>query len=238
MSLQTDRDYREGIARMEVVMRRRFIVAALPFALLAFATTVTFASIPDSDGTIRACYAKSGGALRVIDSSVSSCKSSEKVLEWNQSGPAGPAGNAGPAGPTGPQGPAGLTAAYDVPANGDHDELTASEYPGQTLNSIELPPGNWAVFGRVMISSDLGLTEYYAACYLKSPSDSGYYDSGYILESVSTAGLQRASQTISMMALVALPDGGTVVLSCVDNPVQTTFWSNAKIMAVQVSTIN
>jgi hypothetical protein len=41
-------------------------------------------------GTIHACYSKSGGALRVIDSSVTNCKSGETSLTWNQSGPTGP----------------------------------------------------------------------------------------------------------------------------------------------------
>lgn len=70
---------------------------------------VAYAAIPDSSGTIHACYAKSGGALRVIDSAAS-CKSGETSLNWSQQGVPGPAGPAGPTGPVGPAGPGSLFA--------------------------------------------------------------------------------------------------------------------------------
>ena len=50
---------------------------------------------------------------RVIDNSVTNCKSTETSLNWNQEGatgsqgPIGPAGAPGPMGPPGPAGPAG-----------------------------------------------------------------------------------------------------------------------------------
>lgn len=73
---------------------------------------VAYATIPDSQGVIHGCYTKSGGSLRVIDDSVTNCKSGETSLDWNVAGPTGatgPAGSAGPAGPTGPAGPQGAT---------------------------------------------------------------------------------------------------------------------------------
>lgn len=72
---------------------------------------VAFASIPDSSGVIHGCYDKSSGALRVIDSSVTTCGTNETALTWNQQGPQGPAGPTGPRGATGPAGPAGPTGA-------------------------------------------------------------------------------------------------------------------------------
>jgi hypothetical protein len=68
---------------------------------------ISYAQIPDSSGVIHACYAKSGGALRVIDNSVTNCKSTETSMNWNQTGPTGPAGPQGPTGPQGLQGPTG-----------------------------------------------------------------------------------------------------------------------------------
>ena len=35
------------------------------------------------------CYTKSGGALRVIDATVTTCKASETRLDWNVQGPKG-----------------------------------------------------------------------------------------------------------------------------------------------------
>ena len=83
-----------------------FGLATLLVAGLAWAT------IPDASGTIHACYSRSGGTLRVIDASVTTCKQGETSLSWKTEGdpgPAGPTGPAGPAGPTGPAGPAGAT---------------------------------------------------------------------------------------------------------------------------------
>ena len=63
------------------------------------------------------CYSRSGGTLRVIDASVTTCKQGETSLSWKSQGGTGPAGPtgatgvAGPAGPTGPQGPAGIQGA-------------------------------------------------------------------------------------------------------------------------------
>ncbi len=74
----------------------------------AYAAT---AAIPGPGGVIAGCYVKSGGVLRVIDSSVTTCKSNETSLDWNQTGAAGPAGPAGPTGPTGSPGPTGQTGA-------------------------------------------------------------------------------------------------------------------------------
>jgi len=89
--------------------RRLFGVAAIVFCLGAGA--VAYATIPAS-GVIHGCYLKSGGALRVIDNSVTSCKSGETALNWNVSGPSGPSGATGatgPSGPSGANGPSGAT---------------------------------------------------------------------------------------------------------------------------------
>jgi hypothetical protein len=60
-------------------------------------TGVAWAAIPNSPaGTITGCYAKTGGALRIIDRQAGKkCKSTEKELSWAQVGPAGPAGPSG-----------------------------------------------------------------------------------------------------------------------------------------------
>jgi hypothetical protein len=59
---------------------------------------IASASIPDPNGTIHACYQKSGGALSVIDQSVTKCSSNQTAISWNQVGPQGPQGPIGPAG--------------------------------------------------------------------------------------------------------------------------------------------
>jgi hypothetical protein len=101
------------------------IIRSTKFWLVAGVVTAAsagaaYATIPGGDGVIHACYAKSGGTLRVIDASVTNCKSGETALNWSQQGqpgPQGPQGEPGPAGPQGEQGapgaPGGL-AGYEV----------------------------------------------------------------------------------------------------------------------------
>jgi hypothetical protein len=96
---------------------RKILITAGIAALMLGGGTAAYAataSIPGQGGVIAGCYVKSGGTLRVIDSSVTTCKKNETSLDWNQTGPAGPAGLAGPTGPagaTGSPGPTGLTGA-------------------------------------------------------------------------------------------------------------------------------
>jgi hypothetical protein len=66
--------------------RMRIIVLAAVALGLAAGVGVATGAIPDSGGVIHGCYTKSGGSLRVIDSTVTNCKSTETSLTWNQGG--------------------------------------------------------------------------------------------------------------------------------------------------------
>ena len=52
-------------------------------AAVALAVGAVYATIPDAGGVIHGCYAKSGGAIRVIDDEVTTCKQGETQLDWN-----------------------------------------------------------------------------------------------------------------------------------------------------------
>jgi hypothetical protein len=83
---------------MSRIHDRLRIIALSAVALgLAVGVGVATGAIPDSGGVIHGCYTKSGGTLRVIDSTVTNCKSTETSLTWNQVGPAGATGAAGTA---------------------------------------------------------------------------------------------------------------------------------------------
>jgi hypothetical protein len=61
---------------------------------------------------IHGCYQKVNGQLRVIDTDKGqACNSSEKALDWSQTGGAGATGARGPTGSRGPTGPKGTTGA-------------------------------------------------------------------------------------------------------------------------------
>ena len=84
--------------KMRTVINKVLLLGTLLLAAAIFAVAgVAYASIPNN-GVITACYGKSGGALRVIDSTVTDCKSKETKLEWNLTGPAGQAGQDGVSG--------------------------------------------------------------------------------------------------------------------------------------------
>jgi hypothetical protein len=130
---------------------------------------IAFATIPDGSGVIHACYTKSGGSLRVIDSSVTSCGQNETALTWNNVGPRGPQGlpgPQGPVGPAGPQGPEGATgpAAPQGPAgpegaqgpagpsgDGGHAYFTFVEniggldFPGRDILHLDVPAGSYVI---------------------------------------------------------------------------------------------
>ena len=96
---------------MRPISPKRALKIAVP-TLVALGAGATFgmAAIPSADGTIHACIANAGGAVRIIDAEANpaqTCGAGETELTWNQRGPAGATGAAGAAGATGPAGPAG-----------------------------------------------------------------------------------------------------------------------------------
>jgi hypothetical protein len=76
-------------------MKRKSTIILAAAAGVALAAGVARATIPDGAGVIHACYSRSGGALRVLDDSVTSCKAAETSLAWGVAGPVGPPGPAG-----------------------------------------------------------------------------------------------------------------------------------------------
>lgn len=98
---------------MKKLVRKRWIVATTIVALLA-ASATAYATIPNSDGSVSACYMRSSGQMRLIDPSRQHCAAPVEVpISWNlkgqtgATGPQGPQGAAGPKGANGTQGPSG-----------------------------------------------------------------------------------------------------------------------------------
>lgn len=145
----------------------------LAFSLMAilFTGIIAFASIPGGDGVINGCYSKSGGALRVIDGSVTQCKSGETSLNFNQTGPQGPQGPAGPQGPQGQQGSQGATGATGntgsigatgptgpAGANGTSDAYIA-RVPGRIsldadIVSVTVPAGSYVINSKMTLVTE------------------------------------------------------------------------------------
>jgi hypothetical protein len=112
---------------------------------------VAYATIP-SNGVISGCYLKSGGNLRVIDSTTGSCSSKETSLNWNVQGAQGPAGPAGPAGATGATGAAGPAGISGYEMITKTDDYSSPFDPDRRDVLIECPEGKkflgggWALY--------------------------------------------------------------------------------------------
>ena len=124
--------------------------AGLVATLLTLAlSTNAFASVPNPDGTISACYFKIDGSLRVIDPAKNQqCLRIETPLSWNQLGPRGPQGATGPAGVAGPQGSTGL----------------------QGLTGITGPQGPQGVTGPAGVAGPIGATGPQGPTGLQGPT--------------------------------------------------------------------
>jgi hypothetical protein len=163
-------------------MKRKAIVASLIAGAVAVGGGLAYATIPNG-AVIHGCYARSGGAVRVIDGDVTSCKPSETSLDWNAQGPAGQQGPAGPSGPAGPRGPQGDTGPVGQSgpqgASGPSDgyftaNAAEADLPSNTrttLLTIHLPAGQYVLFGNVTID---GSGVYHSlTCFLYQVGDGG-----------------------------------------------------------------
>ena len=87
---------------------RAIVIAGV--TAIAFASATAFAGAgARADGVIVGCQKPGKGFLRVVRDA-SDCRRNERIVTWNERGPAGPQGPAGPAGAPGPaglQGPKG-----------------------------------------------------------------------------------------------------------------------------------
>jgi hypothetical protein len=112
------------------------LAAAAAAACLLVPAVAVAATSSSTPAVIHACYAKSGGALRVA---TTKCTSTQKPLSWNTVGPRGPAGPQGKTGPQGPAGTFGSVTVQDVP-----DSVT----PGtQVAVEAPCPSGDVAISG-------------------------------------------------------------------------------------------
>jgi hypothetical protein len=207
--------------------RRALITTTAALGAAILVAGAAYATIPDNNGVIHACYAKSGGTIRVIDSSVTNCKaSSETSLSWNRQGPVGPAGPAGPvgatgatgpagpagpagvAGPAGPAGPAGapgvstVTFAIMDPNQGSVNGNTFSE-----IVSKQLPAGVWAAVATANFNGVPLATEQIAdaTCQLRhGPIVIGYATDRRVIPS----GDPVSRRSLTMNGAAQLPAGG------------------------------
>jgi hypothetical protein len=216
-------------------------IAALLMAGIAYAT------IPDGGGAIHGCYARSGGSLRVIDASVTNCKSGETSLDWSVRGPQGlqgPAGATGPQGPAGqqgaqgsagPQGPQGATGPAG-PSGTSHGYLGSShQVPiATTPVSSNAEAMHQVADGKYMITAQVlfedSLNEPFARCDIEV--------NGSALPNTSTASqLKTGIGNMTIVSAATLSGGGsTVEVDCSSQ--DTTTVASVNLALITVDAVN
>jgi type VI secretion system secreted protein Hcp len=119
------------------VKRRITIAATMVAVLVGVGATYAWARTQDSS-TLRACVAENGQMQLIADGA--SCKSKERLVTWNVTGPAGPAGPAGATGRDGRdgvQGPQGVAGPQGLAGAG-----------GGTTSSPDAIQGNFTATGQ------------------------------------------------------------------------------------------
>jgi hypothetical protein len=181
---------------------------------------VAYATIP-SDNVIDGCYSRSGGTLRVIDSTVTECKKGETALAWNVQGVQGDQGiqgvqgATGPAGPAGPAGAAGTSDAYTV--------FTILE-PA----SVSVPAGNYVVVGHGLVQNT-DTDPHEALCSLQGVP-------------VSFADLGPKTDfafftTLPITGTVSLASPGTITIDC-EGTTPAIVAAELKLTVIKVTSIN
>lgn len=149
-----------GARRRSFKSRATLIASAATLVCVLGVGGAVAAVTATSSTTINGCYQKYTGFLRVG----SVCHHNEVPIAWNKTGRQGPQGLPGPQGPlgvTGSQGPAGQQGATGPvgpagPAGPSDVYFNTVQFPtpdasGNVRDSLTLPPGNYALFGKAQI---------------------------------------------------------------------------------------
>jgi hypothetical protein len=187
---------------------------------------------------IYGCYTKSGGAIRVLDNTVSKCGNNETSISWNQVGPIGPLGPQGPIGPAGtqgpigPQGPAGPSDLY-FSGGVTSAQLGSSDV---VLKTLSLPQGSWLIAGKVggQYTGALGGKVEFSCKITTLPViSSGTFSS--ILDNVRAAAFESASIAMSAPLTVTSPSGQNIYLVC--EGLSDIHFENPHLYAIRTGTI-
>jgi hypothetical protein len=218
-----------------------------------------WASVPDGSGVIHACYSTNGTLKQLVlvdPAKGTRCPGGYTALNFNQTGPQGPVGpqgvtgaqgptgatgSQGPTGATGaqgPQGPQGPQGATGATGTGGHVYSAYTTTGGtqhganQTIVSVVVPAGSYAVSGKAEMFDD-GNDDEGVACALKL--DGVQLDRGD-LELFGGLGAAGGSQDIALQSAVAVgAAGGTLRIDCIGDTIEAR---NVSLAAIQVSGIN
>ncbi len=166
------------------------MAAAAVLALLV--TGLAWATIPDSTGTVNACFAVSGGAMRAVDSP-SDCGASEAALALG-----------------------GPTPGYSFANPGDVALSTSSA----VVASLKLGPGRYLVHGKVNVAN-LNFTARrgtFVPCSLKQGGTTTNTDQTWVILESARNGSNASNASVALQGAFDLPNGGSIVMECASVP--------------------
>jgi hypothetical protein len=225
------------------MMKGRIATAAIVAAgMLVAGSGIAYATIPDVNGVIHGCYAKSGGSLRVIDDTVTNCKSTETSLNWNMQGVQGPQGPAGPQGqqgvqgvqgPQGPQGaqgpagPSGTSHGYFATAA----NIAIAEGPAisKIVSISGLPAATYMVSGQVNIADSLN--EPFLDCWAEL---NGTQLANTLVDLFLKSG---EGDSVMVTAVTTSGSSSTIEVDCVSQD-NTAVAAEANLTLIQVDALN
>lgn len=187
-----------------------------------FVAATAWAAIPDSNGTIHACYTREG-VLRVIDPATTSCKSRETPLQWS----------AAPA-------PAELPRSFVSRRNGDAQIFAGFNAP---LLTLELDPGTYQVIAKLNVSGLDGVNGRRVGCSLDPANEDGTPGEEQSAASDQTAahigpvGQPGEIEVLTLVVSQTLTQPGSVVLRCTADDAPGVMSSFASIRALEVGSV-
>jgi hypothetical protein len=221
-------------------MRGKLVKPALVLAAIAGALVaggIAYATIPDSNGVIHACYHVNpqgtvdlSGNLRVIDPSStnkdgSACKKNEKALDFNQTGPQGQTGPTGATGATGATGPSDVWSVDGYDAGNKNVGMAPSE---ETLaTTATLPAGSYFVQAETSLENNTATAMDYVCDIVDSEAN--------------TYGEARTTNsdwaTLPVQAVVTLATPDTISFECTATGALSEAF-NWQLAAIKVGTVH
>lgn len=185
-------------------LRLNYANVAATIALVAAVAGTALASIPAPGGVIKACYKKSGGALRVIDTT-KKCAGSEKALNWNN------------------KGPSGISQALSVHVDG----VVTAQGGFVPVAKLNIPAaGSYVAFAKAWVENTDAAGTRLVICHLTAGNDLDSVGAG-----LGKAG-SASIQTIALNVVHVFTKPGTVNLECGSSfPVEV---AGAKVTALRV----
>lgn len=197
-------------SRLRIRGKKWWAALAVLAAGVTFGPAIASAAIPNSStGMVNACYATSGGALRVIDAQAGQvCRSGEQPISWPASGSQATTYS--------------TSQAVDLP----HDRGLATT----VLTGTVLPPGTWNISMHAILINDTGQADTFR-CGVNNSA-------GGLLAGDATTVPSLSEASVTVPALVTFTAADRVNVSCSHDgnlpagPLQVSFSS---VVAEQVA---